>query len=276
MNLDNQRIAIRERGIFEIMDLALHVLRAQAMPLIAVLVLGATPMIFLSRYLLSDLLTDARETEEWIPAQYIHFLLLVTAIQSPLVTAPATVLLGRATFGESTTLGQLLGELFRSAPQFILFQIVLRAISMPLCIMLPVLPYVGWPFLGEIVLLERNSLFKGRTGRLTTFRRATNFHSGVFSEVLSRWFASLLIGGALVASIWLSMWALISQLVGKWQTTETAYGWLLPIALWIVVGFFTVVRFLSYLDLRIRREGWEVELAVRAEGARLAAALVRP
>ena len=40
-------------------------------------------------------------------------------------------------------------------------------------------------------------------------------------------------------------------------------------SLWIVVGFFTVTRFLSYLDLRIRREGWEVELLMRAERDRL-------
>ena len=38
--------------------------------------------------------------------------------------------------------------------------------------------------------------------------------------------------------------------------------------LWLVLGGFAVVRYLSYLDLRIRREGWEVELLVRAEEAR--------
>jgi hypothetical protein len=42
-----------------------------------------------------------------------------------------------------------------------------------------------------------------------------------------------------------------------------------PLTIWIVIGFFAVVRFLCYLDLRIRREGWEVELAMRAEEARL-------
>jgi hypothetical protein len=42
-----------------------------------------------------------------------------------------------------------------------------------------------------------------------------------------------------------------------------------PLAMWIVAGYFCVVRFLSYLDLRIRREGWEVELRMRAEAARL-------
>ena len=42
-----------------------------------------------------------------------------------------------------------------------------------------------------------------------------------------------------------------------------------PLALWIVVGAGSVARFLSYLDLRIRREGWEVELLMRAEEANL-------
>ena len=42
-----------------------------------------------------------------------------------------------------------------------------------------------------------------------------------------------------------------------------------PAAMWTVAAFFAVVRYLSYLDLRIRREGWEVELQVRAEAERL-------
>ena len=40
-----------------------------------------------------------------------------------------------------------------------------------------------------------------------------------------------------------------------------------------VVAFMAVVRFLSYLDLRIRHEGWEVELLMRAEAQRLAVQL---
>jgi hypothetical protein len=33
------------------------------------------------------------------------------------------------------------------------------------------------------------------------------------------------------------------------------------------VAFFAVVRFLTYIDRRIRLEGWEVELRLRALGA---------
>jgi hypothetical protein len=43
-----------------------------------------------------------------------------------------------------------------------------------------------------------------------------------------------------------------------------------PLLLWLVAAYFSVVRFLAYLDLRIKHEGWEVELLMRAEGLRLA------
>ena len=41
-----------------------------------------------------------------------------------------------------------------------------------------------------------------------------------------------------------------------------------PLSLWCVAGISVMVRLLNYLDCRIRLEGWEVELAVRAEAMR--------
>ena len=60
-------------------------------------------------------------------------------------------------------------------------------------------------------------------------------------------------------------------LLGQWEWAfdRPTYTFYFQLALWIVVAYFTVVRFLGYLDLRIRREGWEVELIMRAERARL-------
>ena len=58
----------------------------------------------------------------------------------------------------------------------------------------------------------------------------------------------------------------------QWQTLPDTFGlrWEFPLAVWLTVAFFTVVRFLSYLDLRIRREGWEVWLKLHSEADRLA------
>jgi hypothetical protein len=55
---------------------------------------------------------------------------------------------------------------------------------------------------------------------------------------------------------------------GPWLTHV-----LLPLAMWIAACYFTVFRFLTYLDARIRQEGWEVELRLRAEANRLTSKL---
>ena len=59
------------------------------------------------------------------------------------------------------------------------------------------------------------------------------------------------------------------RLADEWEWNGVVFTFYYPLALWIVVGFFAVARFLGYLDLRMRREGWEVELMMRAEAARL-------
>jgi hypothetical protein len=84
----------------------------------------------------------------------------------------------------------------------------------------------------------------------------------------------MLIGLPLFFSAWFSIWFLGGLLADDWQWGGIVYTLYYPLALWLVMGFFAVVRFLGYLDLRIRREGWEVELMMRAEAARLERQLV--
>jgi hypothetical protein len=55
---------------------------------------------------------------------------------------------------------------------------------------------------------------------------------------------------------------------GNWKWDLTVYLGIYPLALWTVAGVSVLVRLLNYLDTRIRLEGWEVELAVRAEAMR--------
>jgi len=58
----------------------------------------------------------------------------------------------------------------------------------------------------------------------------------------------------------------------------TVFTWHGQIAFWTICGVLTVFRFFTYLDARIRREGWDVELKLRAEAtyAGLAAVEARP
>jgi hypothetical protein len=72
----------------------------------------------------------------------------------------------------------------------------------------------------------------------------------------------------LIVAIFWTEATLASTLFGL---EDTFTVWLVEVqaAFWLVIAYFTVVRFLSYLDQRIRAEGWEVELLLRAERARL-------
>ncbi len=271
LQLDNNLIAIRERNLPEILDLALSVLRTQGLPLVIALALGALPMALLNDWLLHDSIAFTYYESDAL-FEYVAQMLLLVAVEMPLAAAPATLYLGQSMFHEKTSLRQLLRDLVRSLPQMLVLQGALRGLCIGLFVLVipPALPYVAWPYLSEIILLERNPLFARRHGRLTTLRRSRMLHFGSIGDLLARWLASAACGALLTVAVWMALWVVLSQLAGGWIETETSLRVLFPIGLWTVASYFAVVRFLSYLDLRIRREGWEVELALRAEAAQLA------
>jgi hypothetical protein len=266
MQLDQQRIVIRERSFVDLLDLALRVIRAYAMPLVGLFLLGVVPMMALNAYLLRG--QDSMLYESLFPHDYIFRLVMLTLLEIPLATAPITLYLGHSLFMERPKAGFLFMEFLRSLPQMILFQVILR-IPLLFLFITWILLFGAWPFMSEVILLERNPLFRRRPGQMTTFRRIRALHDGVTGDLFPRWLASAACGAALFASLWLSCLTLCGMLFNEWEWEGPTFTFFLPLCLWIVVGFMAVVRYLGYLDLRIRREGWEVELLMRAEGARL-------
>ncbi len=140
--------------------------------------------------------------------------------------------------------------------------------------LLQIISFFAAPLLNEIILLERNPLLARRPGEISTRRRSAAFHVGLAGEMFSRRLGALLLGTLLTVALTLTLNFARAILGGHYE----ADWWLLavefPAAYWLVVGFFTVARFLNYLDVRIRREGWEIELSLRAEAARLAGQIV--
>jgi len=266
MQLDHNRIVIRERGWLDLLDLALGVIRAYAWPLIVTLAIGVLPAMLFNAWLLSGL-TEV-DFDETFPAKYLWWMLLLVVAEIPLATALATLYLGEAVFQERPGTRNLVGGLFRALPQLLLFQVLLRALFIPMVITWFV-PFSIWPYLNEVILLERNPLRRHRRGQMTTFRRSMALHGGSIGDLFARWLASVAFGAMLFAALWLTMQCLAGLLLGERSWEGLTYTLYYPLALWIVAGYFTVVRFLGYLDLRIRREGWEVELMMRAEAARL-------
>ena len=66
-----------------------------------------------------------------------------------------------------------------------------------------------------------------------------------------------------------SLWFFWGMMLFDWNWGPIMFHVCYPLSLWLVAAYFAVVRFMCYLDLRIRREGWEVELVMRAAGNQL-------
>ena len=60
----------------------------------------------------------------------------------------------------------------------LLYQVLLRGLLIPWVVTWFLL-FVIWPYLNEIILLERNPLRRGRSRRVTTNRRMRALHSGI-------------------------------------------------------------------------------------------------
>lgn len=264
MQLDRSRIAIRERTWADNLDLALHVLRSYGAPILVCATVGILPLAAMNHWLLTWSYTDFWSDDEQFGVLY--WLTCLVMIEAPLATAPITLYLGQALFVEKPQARAVARDFVSCLPQLLLLQVLVRTV-----LILPVVTWIAvygmWPYLNEVILLERNPLV-GRGGRLSTLKRNSLLHQGNMGDTIVRAMGAALLGVLLIMAIYLTEGVLVRNLFGI--DVENP-GWLIETqtAYWIVTVYFTVVRFLSYLDVRIRNEGWEVELLLRAQRARL-------
>jgi hypothetical protein len=267
VQLDRTRIAIRERSFADLLDLALRVSREHALPLAATFAIGAVPMALVNHWLLLDVGDEEFSFDSAISYLFLSLWLIVWEL--PLATAVTTIYLGKALFEEKPLAADVAKSLFSSLPQLVMFQVLLRGMLTLPVVTWPLL-FVYWPYLNEILLLELNPWRKRGVNGTSTASRASSMHSRNHGELFGRWLASIVVGSGLVLAIWGAILCLQFFITFHALFDRAIYSVHLQVALWLVIGYFTVVRYLSYLDLRIRTEGWEVELMMRAEAARLA------
>ncbi len=259
MELDKHQIAIRERDFGEVLDLALCVIRVYARPLVAALTIGIAPAFVFNIWLLWGF--REMDFEFGFPARHMFFTLLLVCIEVPLATAPATLYLGQAVFSDKPEYRSIASNFLKSLPQLLLYQLLLRPVS------------VFSPFLNEVILLERNPLRAKGPGTMPTGRRCRNLHRNEGGDLFLQWMVATIVGGLLTGSIWYTIRVTRGFLLNQWTLDGPMFTVYFQLSLWIVVGYFCVVRFLNYLNLRIKHEGWDVELAMRAELARLSRGL---
>ncbi len=279
MQLDQTRITIRERRFLELLDLGLRLVRMHPLALLAALAVGAAPWFALNYWLLHDWVSPEeplRNLEDL--GYYAGYMTVLVAWQMPLATAPLTLYLGQILFHQRADAGRMAAHLVGSLPQLVWYQGVMRGLFMFPVLMggvglLVVLAWF-WPFaartyLNEIILLERNP-WRPRPGGLSTAKRAANLHRHALGNLFGQWLGALLIGTAWCIALLLAVWAFRGEYSYAGALDARMFLVYGPVAAWLVIGYFGIVRFLSYLDLRIRSEGWEIELRLRAEAARWA------
>jgi hypothetical protein len=211
-------------------------------------------------------------------------------IEAPLAGVLATAYLGKVTFHERPTIKSLLADVGSLGHRILWSQGVLRGVIPAVCLVISmpqedvttgsetVLTLICFvlfiwrsvrPYINEIVLLERSPLRSRKPDVITVGTRSRRLHSPNAGDLFGRGITLLPVTLALAAGLIGLLWFVISTVTNYWGWGPLMIHIVTPAVFWMLVVYVTVVRFLSYLDLRIRREGWEVELQMRAEANRL-------
>jgi hypothetical protein len=246
MLYDHTLIQIRERSFLDLLDLALYVVRARPWVLGLTAVIGIAPWAALNSWLLSE---PEFSRSLWV---------ILLVFEAPWATAPLTLVLGDLMFGVPPRPRRMLRALGVSLPAMIVSQFILRAY--------PLMPS-HYAFSNEVILLERQ-------GTREQFRRSRTLSRGFEGELLGRWLVQILLGLLFSLSFWMCAKTLGETLIGNELTwyrpgIGDLDGPVFQLAIWISVAFFAIYRYFAYIDRRIRCEGWELELRLKAVARRL-------
>ena len=288
MRIDRTLIAVRERTAADIFDLALLLGTRHAFPLLGWSLLGILPFALLNTLALWGEYTwmDERESGPVLAVFLSGFLIY---LEAPLATSAATVYLARIMFREPVTWRTIISPVVNMTWQLLWYQCLWRGIAPALVLLaaitqerdadaatgfvfllgvIPVLLRFMYPYLNEIILLERNPWWP-RGKSLSTARRCGGLHRGA-----SAWFSNISGGSVLICAfacpaLWYGISFGLSIVGGRIEHSNYYVLCLSNLVMWLLALYVAVVRFLGYLDLRIRREGWEVELILRGAAAHL-------
>ncbi len=272
MKIDEARLAIEPRTVGGCIDLAILFCRAHVGKVIGLTLCFAAP-VTLAAYGLTAV-TDSG----WFWSALAVFFL------SPFLGAALVAGAGRWVFGDPFSVAAAL-RITASRPWSLLYSLTLKRVgiglSLFLCWGLPSFPLATrFGFLPEVILLEqlRGSRIGGRLGELMkrTFWDATGrftaitfFAIAVFLSV----FASIDIGSGTLLGYPIFFGRISSSFFFEEAVNLLFYDPLVVATLcgtlWLVYPLARLAWFFCYLDARIRKEGWDVELAFRIEARRL-------
>ncbi len=305
MQLDKTKISIRQRSLLETFDLSLLLIREYWRPILFWSLAGAAPMMILNFIVLWPLLqyepillqSSYEWTEGWLRFRYLFHSSVLVFLESPLAMLGTTFYLGQAVFVEKPSTREVLRAIRKRFFGSFLVLGILRGglLGIPLLMLLwpegrfsaavevlfiglVLVGIVGAlrasrPFAPEILILEQCPLRAPRhKSGMSYSKRSYSLHTPLSSDLIGRFLLAFMLFGVSLPILMFGEAFLINV-----STDSMVWNWwydllLTPINLWLIASWATVFRFLSYIDSRIRLEGWEIDLRLRAEAERLEAA----
>lgn len=255
MAYDRTLIQIRERSFLDILDLSLMVVRRWPAMIGLAALSGVLPFAIFDLWIFTA--SPDLSGVWWVP-------LLI--LESPWATAPLTLVLGGLLFGERPRPSRIARRFLTALPTMILTQFLVRGLLLPTVAFSLLIPG-RLAFLNEVVLLERSSGFR-------PIRRCSNLCIRRERDLIGQSLALFLFSIAFIVCFTVGTGIIGSGLIGGERTwsDERFTGFLdlrVQFSLWLTIAFSGIVRFLAYIDQRIRLEGWAVELALRDAGLAL-------
>lgn len=299
MELDRTEIVIRKRNSLELLDLSLLVAKRHFPRLaLAGAILGLPLMILnllLTGWMISEeavlAAEDSLAPDAYVWWRYVTHLSILTTLQFPIASFPITLMLGAQVFYLPITLRELLGHLkslmfravwvmglvrlgllgfvvellIRGTSQVLAWEPLFLFVAFPIAMLFRTF----WPFAPEIIGLERCPARAAEKDHITYAKRRSSLHGPLQGDLLNRMLAAVFFGALLLMMTVGTALFVKAIVTGDWNWNWFFSFIVLPFCLWLVGIFLAVFRYLSYIDCRIRLEGWEIELRLRAEAIRL-------
>jgi hypothetical protein len=253
MDLMRARVALRERALLDVLDLAVRFCgaHARAYAALALVVLG--PMFVAS----------------WAVARLGGWVLgwMAALALAAFADVPFLVLASRLLFEEKAPMGAVLGQSLAALPRVAAVRL-LALLGLAVSTLLLGLP---WLWFGSILLFSVEVVVLERARVVDACRRAHRLATAHLGTVLTALILLdlLMIGGPLVADVaGRELLERVLEIRPPRPLWEEGGNFLALLGWWATVPLLATARFLQYIDCRTRSEGWDIQTRFAAIAAR--------
>jgi hypothetical protein len=253
MDLMRARVALRERPLLDVLDLAVRFCAANARAYAKMSLAVVVPAFVVS----------------WAAGQFVGWWLgwMVAVVLSCFAGAPFVALASRLVFAESVGTRQALGLAARAVPRLVVVRL-LQLLALAASGLVVGLPWIWlgtiFLFVVEVAVLEQTGVgaVLGRTQRIAH----AHFPNALLAMILGT-LAPL--AAAMLADVaGRDVLGSVLEIKPPLSMFKAGGSWLALLGWWGTLPLIQTTRFFVYLDIRTRTEGWDIQTRFAALAAR--------